>query len=155
MAYQPNFYNPYMMNQAFVNQQQRLQQQMEQQMYQPQIMQQQIPSINGRIIDDISTVTANEVSMDGSLSVFPTRDLSAIYCRQWQNDGTIKTVKFIPFVEEIVNSTEENKNVENDRFLQLEQIFNARFDSIESKLEQMDVGISKKETTSRTKKAGE
>ena len=34
--------------------------------------------------------------MDGSISVFPMQDNSAIFVKRWNADGTIKTIKFVP-----------------------------------------------------------
>lgn len=67
------------------------------------------PSIRGRMISDISEVVPKEVPMDGSVSLFPIRDYSCIYAKQWGADGMIKTQKFIPSVEtQTVNEREVN-----------------------------------------------
>lgn len=73
-------------------------------------------SLNGRIIDDISNVTANEVSMNGSPSVFIKNDFSEIYLKQWQSDGTIKTMRFMPIQDDSKskgsgNASEHEKTV--------------------------------------------
>lgn len=34
--------------------------------------------------------------MDGSVSLFPQNDYSAIYAKTWTKDGTIATVKYVP-----------------------------------------------------------
>lgn len=52
--------------------------------------------IPGRTIQNINEVAPNEVSMDGTVSLFPTSDYSAIYAKMWNANGTISTYKFVP-----------------------------------------------------------
>lgn len=72
----------------------------------PSTLYQQTPTqqINGRIIDSIDSVTANDVSMQG-FSLFPKNDLSEIYVKAWNPNGTIKTTRYLPY------NPEENNNV--------------------------------------------
>lgn len=56
----------------------------------------QIRPLSGRQVKSQSEIMPNEVSMDGSISLFPMSDYSAIYAKQWNSDGTINTVKFVP-----------------------------------------------------------
>ncbi len=51
--------------------------------------------IAGRIINDPSEITPDEVPMNGSLSVFPLQDLSCILAKAWTDQG-IKTVCYVP-----------------------------------------------------------
>ena len=53
-------------------------------------------SIPGRLVNNLDEITPQEVPMDGSVSLFPQNDYSAIYAKTWTKDGTIATVKFIP-----------------------------------------------------------
>ena len=55
-----------------------------------------IQSIPGRLVNNLDEITPQEVPMDGSVSLFPQADYSAIYAKTWTKDGTIATVKFIP-----------------------------------------------------------
>ena len=64
--------------------------------------------INGRVINSPDDVTANEVSMDGTVSLFPTSDYNAIYAKAWTPEGTIMTVKFVP--EQTPNLVVGNKD---------------------------------------------
>lgn len=59
----------------------------------------QKPVISGRIVDRIEDVTPNDVPMDGTSSIFPLKDDSAIFVKRWSSDGTINTVKYIPVHE--------------------------------------------------------
>lgn len=54
------------------------------------------PSVCGRVISNPDSIAPQEVPMDGSISVFPMQDNSAIFVKRWNADGTIKTIKFIP-----------------------------------------------------------
>ena len=53
-------------------------------------------SIPGRLVNNLDEITPQEVPMDGSVSLFPQADYSAIYAKTWTKDGTIATVKFVP-----------------------------------------------------------
>lgn len=64
-----------------------------QQMPQPQPQPQ---AIRGRFVDTPQSITPQDVPMDGSIGVYPIKDCSAVYLKAWQQDGTIKTVKYIP-----------------------------------------------------------
>lgn len=52
--------------------------------------------ISGRTVNSVEEIKPNEVPMDGSISLFPMHDYSAIYAKQWSTDGLINTVKYIP-----------------------------------------------------------
>lgn len=56
--------------------------------------------LTGRVVNDHSEITPNEVVMDGSVSLFPQSDYSCIFAKQWGPDGTIQTVRYIPEVVE-------------------------------------------------------
>lgn len=58
----------------------------------------QIP-VHGRFVESLEEVAPNEVSMDGSVSLFPLRDCSCIFARAWTSNGTIQTVKYVPLVD--------------------------------------------------------
>lgn len=153
MGFQQQLFNP----QLFQNQQQRLMQM--EQMY-PQFVQQQfIPQqqmqpqvINGRIIDDINSINANEVCMDGSISVFPMRDMSKIYAKRWNQNGVIETVTFEPVIEsDAINSTPNEQKSNLEVFNEVRDTLLNRIDELEKKI----VSISKSVTSSRAKKESE
>lgn len=60
-------------------------------------------SIPGRLVNNLDEITPQEVPMDGSVSLFPQADYSAIYAKTWTKDGTIATVKFIPEQPQMVS----------------------------------------------------
>lgn len=56
-------------------------------------------NLTGRIIQNENEITPNEVAMDGSVSLFPLGDYSAIIAKQWNANGTISTIKYVPVVD--------------------------------------------------------
>lgn len=57
-----------------------------------QTIPQQIIGINGRVVQAVENINANEVPMDGSMAFFPKQDMSEIYVKGWNADGTIRTI---------------------------------------------------------------
>ena len=79
-------------------------QQIQQQRFQPQeqyqaVQNQQTIGLNGRIVQVVENINANEVPMDGSMAFFPKQDLSEIYVKGWNADGTIKTIVYKPQID--------------------------------------------------------
>jgi hypothetical protein len=74
---------------------------------QPNVQQYQPPqrpvmpqrSLNGMIVQSVENITADAVPMDGSIAVFPKQDMSEIYVKNWNADGTIRTITYKPVVE--------------------------------------------------------
>lgn len=88
-----NMPNPYMER---MNQLQNYQQSLQQPV-------QQIPQAQGlvgKMVNDVSVVSPNDVPMDGNVAIFPKNDMSEIYCKQWKQDGTIQTVVYKPAMPE-------------------------------------------------------
>ena len=56
-------------------------------------------SLNGMIVQSAENITADAVPMDGSIAVFPKQDMSEIYVKNWNADGTIRTITYKPVVE--------------------------------------------------------
>lgn len=106
MGYQQNFnqnmqmQNPYMDRSVQMQQYQQGQQMLPSQM--PGSYQQ--PGLIGKMVNDVSMVSPNDVPMDGNIAIFPKNDMSEIYCKQWKQDGTIQTVVYKPVLEQ--NQTE-------------------------------------------------
>lgn len=135
------------------SQQQRLMQmeQMYPQFSQQQYMSQQQPQyLNGRIIDDVSTVNANEVLMDGSVALFPMRDMSKIFAKKWNQNGVIETVTYEPVLDDkATNSTLDEEKLNLGAFNEFTGTLLARIDELEKKIDGMTMP---KPTTQRTKK---
>lgn len=121
------------------NYQQNLQQPM--QMNQ-QPMAQQMTGINGRVVQAVENINANEVPMDGSMAFFPKQDLSEIYVKGWNADGTIKTIVYKPYTapkdNQAVNSM---SNAENAKFTlsdESTQLFLNKFEELSEKIGQLE-----------------
>lgn len=102
MGYQQNFnqnmqmQNPYMDRNVQMQQYQQGQQMLPSQM--PGAYQQ--PGLIGKMVNDVSMVSPNDVPMDGNIAIFPKGDMSEIYCKQWKQDGTIQTVVYKPVLDQ-------------------------------------------------------
>lgn len=85
-----------------------------QQYQQPQMMPSQMPGsyqqpgLIGKVVNDVSMVSPNDVPMDGNIAIFPKGDMSEIYCKQWKQDGTIQTVVYKPILDQ---NTEQGTNI--------------------------------------------
>lgn len=55
--------------------------------------------IPGRIVGMPDEIKAQEIPMDGTLALFPRRDLSCIYAYQWVTDH-VESVRYIPDVQQ-------------------------------------------------------
>lgn len=83
-------------------------------------------SIPGRLVNNLDEITPQEVPMDGSVSLFPQNDYSAIYAKTWTKDGTIATVKYVPEQPQM----EPQKSPLEERLDRIDQ----RFDKLEKML---------------------
>lgn len=149
-AYPQYGYNPYF-------QQPRIQQPQIEPVQTVNQFQQQIPSgINGRVVQSVEMITANDVPMDGSAAFFPMQDMSAIFAKSWNADGTIKTVIFKPVNETVPQNESQNK--ENLKFELSDgtvAAFMNRFDELSERLEQLEFSVNKtvsKSSTQSTKR---
>lgn len=64
-----------------------------------QQFQQMQSGINGKVVPAVENITANDVPMDGSVAFFPRQDMSEIYAKSWNADGTIRTIVFKPVLD--------------------------------------------------------
>lgn len=62
--------------------------------------------LNGRIIQHPNDILPSEVPMDGSISVFPLSDWSAIVTKSWDRDGNLNPVVYIPYQAPSSNTTQ-------------------------------------------------
>lgn len=140
-------------------------QQYQQTLQQPQMAgtQMSLPNqsigLNGKMVDTVEQITANDVPMDGSVAIFPKKDMSEIYLKSWTPNGTIATVVFKPILEAQENNsistpTEMKIGMDNE----VTEVFMQRFDELKTKLEELEQSMTKpmtKTTVSRTKKESE
>lgn len=59
----------------------------------------QYSSITGKLVESEDIVKNTEIPLN-SFGVFPKADLSCIYYKQWNIDGTTKIVTYVPIVSE-------------------------------------------------------
>lgn len=82
---------------------------------------QQPRGLSGRMVDDISTVGANEVNLDGTPSIFVKRDLSEVYIKRWNQNGMIDTSCYRLYIPEVVKAEpKENEFVLEDSIKSLQ-----------------------------------
>ena len=131
-------------------------QQYQQTLQQPQM---QMPvGLNGKIVDSVEQITANDVPMDGSVAIFPKKDMSEIYLKSWTPNGTIATVVFKPALDEQTNSVSAQPEMKIGMDNEVTEVFMQRFDELKTKLEELEQSMTKpmtKTTISRTKKESE
>lgn len=95
--------------------------------YQPQQPQQVVAGLQGKVVDSVDMVRVNEVPF-GGFGVFPKGDLSEIYVKSWNNNGTtqINTYRPIP-VEEIKEAKEISSR---DELLEKINALNEKLDAL-------------------------
>lgn len=166
----PNYFNPnnqygqYGGYNPMLNAQQRMQlleQQYSNQYAQPaqqytQVQQsQQMPGLNGRYVQGAENINVNDVPMDGTMALFPKQDMSEIYGKLWDQNGSIKTIVYKPVLENQEDSSASSENNKNKMELSDESmgVVMRRFDELSGEIEKLSKAI--KPTTSRTKKEPE
>lgn len=142
----PQYYNPLAQAQ---NRTIDYQQNMPNNYQQNQIVQ----GINGKIIAEMSQITANDVPMDGSVAFFPKQDLSEVYAKSWNADGTIRTVTYKPVLDNdpknVPTDTEKLKCELSDEAT--EGIMN-KFDEISDRLGQLEKSLQTQSKTSQSQR---
>lgn len=158
--------NPYMDRMNFLqNYQQSLQQPvagMQMPLTNQQAMPQQPAGINGRIVQAVENINANEVPMDGSMAFFPKQDLSEIYVKGWNANGTINTIVYKPYTEPGgSNAGNPTADIENAKFTlsdESTQLFLNKFEELSEKIGQLedrfDKSLGTQRKTSRTQSKG-
>lgn len=92
-----NGYNPMLSpQQRLMQMEQQYPQFSQQNQYMQQPVQQQPQGIVGKIVNDFSELTANDVPMNGSAAFFPKADGSELQVRSWTANGTIQTIVYRP-----------------------------------------------------------
>ena len=132
-------------------------QQMQAARYQPQ---QQPVGINGRMVQSVENINANEVPMDGSMAFFPKQDMSEIYVKAWDANGLIKTIVYKPQIDnksvQAVNTSLDTEKLKIDLSEQATAGIMQRFDDLSAKIEQLEnkvaLGTQRKTSQSQSKK---
>lgn len=118
-----NYYpNNYYLNYPYGNQ---YQQQVSYQP-QPQAVQIQTQGLNGKIVDSEEVVRATEVPI-GGYGIFPKADLSEIYIKSWNNNGTTSVITYKP--ESLQKDVEVTEDPLGELKQQIKEI-NVKLDNI-------------------------
>lgn len=108
--------------------------------------------LNGRAVNSVEEITANDVPMNVPYSIFPKNDLSEIYIKSWNANGTIQTIAYAPVqpenLEQGANIPQTDFNALNEDVRALRQEISERFDRLESSM----TNSKTKATVSRAKK---
>lgn len=65
-------------------------------------------TLSGKVVDGGEVVKATEVPF-GGYGIFPKADLTEIYIKSWNNDGTTKMITYKPVVEETKEQIDTTK----------------------------------------------
>lgn len=113
----------------------------------------QTQGISGRVVQTVENINANEVPMDGSMAFFPKQDMSEIYVKGWNADGTIKTIVYKPHTAPKDNQTVNSiTNTENAKFTlsdESTQLFLNKFEELSEKIGQLEDRFDKSLGTQR------
>ena len=76
--------------------------------------QQQASTLNGKLVDSLDVAKATEVPI-GGYGIFPKADLSEIYIKSWNSNGTTSIITFKPIApeENPTSATQQEKSMSN------------------------------------------
>ena len=121
-----------------------------------QAMPQQIVGINGRIVQAVETINPNEVPMDGSVAFFPKQDLTEIYAKSWNADGTIRTLTFKPVLNDKTDVLSgDTEKLEFDLSEKATEGIMAKLNELSEKIEQLSLGTQRKISRTQSSKENE
>ena len=119
-----------------------------------QAMPQQIAGINGRIVQAVENINANEVPMDGSVAFFPKQDLTEIYAKSWNADGTIRTLTFKPVLNDKTDILSgDTEKLEFDLSEKATEGIMAKLNELSEKIEQLSLGTQRKISRAQNKES--
>lgn len=122
----------------------------QQPVYQPPI-QPQPSQIVGRMVDSADAIQANDVPMNMPYALFPKRDLTEIYLKSWNPNGTIQTVIFKPEVSNEENSVLNDGNGTKCIDSAISEQIMRRLDELSDQIQEIGNSVGKPATTSRRK----
>lgn len=112
-----------------------------------------VQGINGKIIAEMSQITANDVPMDGSVAFFPKHDLSEVYAKSWNADGTIRTVTYKPVLDnEPKNVPTDTEKLKCDLSDEATQGIMDKFEEISDRLGQLEKSLQSQRKTSQSQR---
>lgn len=116
---------------------------MQSQNAQPAQMQTINYGLNGKVVEQIENITANDVPMDGNVAIFPRRDMTEIYVKNWTPNGTIQTVVFKPVEVVSGNVSPTEKNLKIGLSDEVSEAIFKKFDEISDRFDRLEKSISK------------
>lgn len=149
--YQNNYGQPMQMQNPYLDRMNQLQS-FQQNLQQPQIPQNQPQGIIGRVVNDFSEITANDVPMNGNAAFFPKADGSELQVRSWSANGTIQTVVYRPIQPE---NKDHDANIPQNDFVALNEDVRALREEISERFDRLEKSMgntSVKTVSSKTKK---
>lgn len=112
-----------------------------------------VQGINGKIIAEMSQITANDVPMDGSVAFFPKQDLSEVYAKSWNADGTIRTVTYKPVLDNEPNNVPtDTEKLKCDLSDEATQGIMDKFEEISDRLGQLEKSLQSQRKTSQSQR---
>lgn len=124
------------------------------QRYQQPDIQQMQSGICGKVVQSQDMIVANDVPMNGSVAFFPKQDLSEIYAKQWGADGKISTMVFKPIQNDNPNKlSKDTEKLKIGLSDEATEIFEKHFDTIVSKIEELEKKIDDKSSAKSTSRA--
>lgn len=151
-----NGYNPMLSpQQRLMQMEQQYPQYSQQNQFMQQPVQQQPQGIVGKIVNDFSELTANDVPMNGSAAFFPKADGSELQVRSWTANGTIQTVVYKPVLDQ---NQADGANMPQMDFNALNEDVRALREDIKGVREMIEKSMNvptQKATSSRAKKGAD
>lgn len=114
-----------------------------------------VQGINGKMIAELNQITANDVPMDGSVAFFPKHDLSEVYAKSWNADGTIRTVTYKPVLDGEPKTAPEPEKLKCDLSEESAQNIMNKFDEISDRLGQLEKSLQSQRKTSQSQRKDE
>lgn len=110
--------------------------------------------ISGRVVQAVETINPNEVPMDGSVAFFPKQDLTEIYAKSWNADGTIRTLTFKPVLNDKTDILSgDTEKLEFDLSEKATEGIMAKLNELSEKIEQLSLGAQRKISRAQSKES--
>lgn len=110
--------------------------------------------ISGRVVQAVETINPNEVPMDGSVAFFPKQDLTEIYAKSWNTDGTIRTLTFKPALNDKTGVlSADTEKLEFDLSEKATEDIMAKLNELSEKIEQLSLGSQRKTPRTQSKES--
>lgn len=96
----------------------------------PQMQQPPQQTIPGKIVDSVDVAKVSDIPF-GGYGIFPKADLSEVYIKMWNNNGTTSLVCFKPIIEgTTVKQYEESEELNKQELLEKIQQLEMKIDNL-------------------------